>query len=128
MTEVIQVKALNHNGDWFLIPNELSESFYDMTDKFNDVPDKISEDIYAEFEEIFGQYRTEGDLNNVQLHIMKQSGEEVEDILKIPLMSERQKEELKRNWFAAMPDVSNINFKGIPIIYGTGGEIDSRED
>lgn len=68
---MIPVKAIEFDGDWFVIPSMLRVDFEKMTDKF------LSEDYhnkYADmekFEKIFGKYRTGGDLNNVQLYVKK---------------------------------------------------------
>lgn len=50
-------------GHWYLVPNELKKEFIELNNK----PD--ADDNYELFEAKFGQYRTGGDLNIVQLYI-----------------------------------------------------------
>lgn len=69
MENYIKVKALEHDGDWFLVPNDIVDEFKRLTDKFNsdDYPNRYNDE--EEFEKYFGHLRTEGDLNLVQLYI-----------------------------------------------------------
>ena len=62
MAEYIKVKAVkDDSGHWYVVPNELVSEFFvdhendDMTDN-------------GEFDNKYGQYRTGGDLNLVQLY------------------------------------------------------------
>lgn len=60
-----KVKALrDDSGHWYLIPNELEESF--NTDSEN-----IKFCDSGGFDDKYGKYRTGGDLNLVQLYIIK---------------------------------------------------------
>jgi len=59
------VKAVEMDGDWFVIPNDLYSKWLEIIDKLSD---DDSED-FTEFESIFSEYRTGGDLNNIQLYI-----------------------------------------------------------
>lgn len=62
----IKVKAVrDESGHWYLIPS-------DQEKKFSKLQDLACEDNYKaqeEFEFLFSQYRTGGDLNNEQLYI-----------------------------------------------------------
>lgn len=49
------------SGHWYVIP-------FEMKDKFNFELDNGEIDQWDNFEMLFGQYRTGGDLNNVQLY------------------------------------------------------------
>ena len=61
MTELKKVKAVvDDSGHWYIIPNELFDSFYE------EVVDEDFCDSGA-FDEKYGEYRTGGDLNLVQL-------------------------------------------------------------
>ena len=51
------------SGHWYIIPNELFENFH------NDLENEELTDS-GEFDTIYGQYRTGGDLNNEQLYIV----------------------------------------------------------
>ena len=60
-------------GHWYVIPLELADSFnaymeQDMDENY---------DLQDEFEDKFGQYRTGGDLNNVQLYIKEDEQSEI---------------------------------------------------
>lgn len=58
----------DETGDWYILPNELSDSFnayFINGDMENDY------ELQDEFEEKFGKYRTGGDLNLTQLYIKK---------------------------------------------------------
>ncbi len=60
--ELRKVKAISdESGDWYVIPNELFESFLE---------DEQNEDFVdsGEFDNKYGKYRTGGDLNLVQLY------------------------------------------------------------
>ena len=60
--ELKKVKAItDESGDWYVIPNELFESFLE---------DGQNEDFVdsGEFDNKYGKYRTGGDLNLVQLY------------------------------------------------------------
>ncbi|MGL4330779.1 MAG: hypothetical protein ACRCSD_09310 [Clostridium sp.] len=67
---MIAVKALqDYYSHWYLIPNELEE-------EFNILQEKLNSDIYEEryddedlFNIKFNHYRTDGDLNNIQLFV-----------------------------------------------------------
>lgn len=65
---MIKVRALqDEGGDWFIIPNNLENKFH----KYMNDHSRTPSDWYKyeeKFEEIFSQYRTGGDLNNVQLY------------------------------------------------------------
>lgn len=64
---MIPVKAVEHDGDWFLIPNEKYQDFLKLTEELTS--DEENHELQEEFETKFGSYRTGGDLNLVQLFI-----------------------------------------------------------
>jgi len=51
------IATQDDSGHWYVIPNELEQTFY-----------KDLQDDSDNFDEIYGQYRTGGDLNLVQLY------------------------------------------------------------
>jgi hypothetical protein len=58
-----KVKAItDDDGHWYIIPNELDSEFY---------KDLQNEDMIdsGDFDDKYGQYRTGGDLNLIQLYI-----------------------------------------------------------
>ena len=60
---MIKVKALQDDSShWYIIPNELVNQFRQ---------DLENEDMidYGEFDSKYNQYKTSGDLNNIQLYI-----------------------------------------------------------
>lgn len=60
------VKAIQDDaGHWYLIPNELVSKFHELMEKVYD----MDYDAMSECDNLFSQYRTGGDLNNVQLYI-----------------------------------------------------------
>lgn len=62
----------DETGDWYIIPNELLDSFnayFINGDMENDY------ELQDEFEEKFGKYRTGGDLNLKQLYIKNENTE-----------------------------------------------------
>ena len=64
MEKYIKVKAVTDNdGHWFVIPNEIKNKFYKDLDN-EDFVDS------GEFDNIYGKYRTGGDLNLVQLYAL----------------------------------------------------------
>ena len=52
----------DNDGHWYLVPNEL-------IDNFNKDLDENDDDL--DFDEKYGEYRTGGDLNLVQLYALK---------------------------------------------------------
>jgi hypothetical protein len=62
MSELKKVKATqDDSGHWYVIPEEL----YDQFEKDNQNESMADS---GEFDDLYGQYRTGGDLNNVQLY------------------------------------------------------------
>ena len=62
MTEMQKVKAVqDDSGHWYVIPDELYDEF------IKDLENEQMADS-GEFDEIYGMYRTGGDLNLVQLY------------------------------------------------------------
>ena len=62
MENLKKAKAIkDDSGHWYVIPSELQESFN------KDLEDEEMTDS-GEFDKKYGQYRTGGDLNNVQLY------------------------------------------------------------
>jgi hypothetical protein len=63
------IRALEDgDGHWYLVPNELSSKFSELSNKI----DEDGEDFFPaleEFEKLFNEFRTGGDLNNTQLYI-----------------------------------------------------------
>ena len=58
------VKAVELDGDWYVVPNEIYKQFIEASE--------IEEDIESGyFDSIYGHYRTGGDLNLVQLYILE---------------------------------------------------------
>lgn len=68
---MMAIKAIEHDTDWYLIPNELYTEFYRLTEKFNsdDYPHRYDDE--EEFNKKFDKFRINGDLNNIQLYIEK---------------------------------------------------------
>ena len=60
--EIIPVKALEEDGDWYLIPNELYEEF--KNDTYNE---EMVES--GGFDDKWWKYKTGGDLNLIQLYV-----------------------------------------------------------
>ena len=59
----IPIQALEDgDGHWYLIPNELQNEFLE---------DLENEDFEDEFSDKYGEYMSGGDLNLVQLYIIK---------------------------------------------------------
>lgn len=65
--EIIPVKALEEDGDWYLIPNELYEEF--KNDTYNE---EMVES--GGFDDKWYKYKTSGDLNLIQLYVKIQGG------------------------------------------------------
>lgn len=65
--EIIPVKALEEDGDWYLIPNELYEEF--KNDTYNE---EMVES--GGFDDKWWKYKTGGDLNLIQLYVKIQGG------------------------------------------------------
>lgn len=65
------VKALQDDCQhWYLIPNELVEGFDFLSEKISNHYDEDDfNDLCSEFDARFGEYRTGGDLNRIQLYI-----------------------------------------------------------
>ena len=64
------VRALqDDSGHWYLIPNEWENTFNSMLENCYDGDFDDYDDSFEEFDNLFGQYRTGGDLNLVQLYI-----------------------------------------------------------
>ena len=61
------VATQNDEGDWFVIPEELTEEFSDMLEQL--IADDYENDLLYKFENKFNQYQTGGDLNNTQLYV-----------------------------------------------------------
>jgi hypothetical protein len=62
MSTLQKVEALQDgDGHWYVIPQELANQFHSME------RDAEETDDYEGFEDTFGEYRTGGDLNLVQL-------------------------------------------------------------
>jgi hypothetical protein len=64
---MIPIKALKDDeGHWYIIPNEKAVDFYkDLENTYEDDGEKFND----EFNDKYGQYRTGGDLNLIQLYI-----------------------------------------------------------
>ena len=62
--EYIPCKAINVDGDWYVIPNELHEQFCE---------DAEDEELIesGEFSNKYSEYATGGDLNLIQLYVKK---------------------------------------------------------
>ena len=59
----------DESSHWYIIPNELAEEFHSLLDTiYADANDHayLDEEI---FEKKFSEYRTGGDINNIQLYI-----------------------------------------------------------
>lgn len=65
--EIIPVKALEEDSDWYLIPNELYEEF--KNDTYNE---EMVES--GGFDDKWWKYKTGGDLNLIQLYVKIQGG------------------------------------------------------
>lgn len=66
---VIPVKAMQDEScHWYVIPNEMSVKFSELTDKMIK-EDYESQETIDEFDNLFGAFRTGGDLNNIQLYM-----------------------------------------------------------
>jgi len=50
------------DGHWYVIPHSKVEQFQKMLSEGE-------EDEWSEFEENFGEYRTGGDINNIELYV-----------------------------------------------------------
>ena len=62
---MIKVQALeDDSGHWYLVPNHLADTF--MSDLYSGDDDFLDS---GRFDEIYGQYRTGGDLNTKQLYV-----------------------------------------------------------
>lgn len=67
------VRALqDDSGHWYLIPNGWENTFNSMLENCYDGDFDDYDDSFEEFDKLFGQYRTGGDLNLVQLYIDEQ--------------------------------------------------------
>lgn len=65
MTNLEKVKAVSdESGHWYLIPNRLDEQFNIL----HELSCNDDYDAQNKFIEIFSEYMTGGDLNNVQLY------------------------------------------------------------
>lgn len=66
-SQYIKAKALqDESGHWYVVPNEEEDLFHKLQD---DMSEGDMHGIEQMFEETFGGYRTNGDLNNKQLYV-----------------------------------------------------------
>jgi len=66
MDDFIKVTPMQDNeGHWYIIPSHLSDTFFDELDDENLIED-------GGFDHNWGEYRTGGDLNNIQLYATKE--------------------------------------------------------
>lgn len=64
------VKPIEFETDWYIIPNDKYQEFLQLISSWYDFQEgDIKYDIEEEIENKFGQYKTGGDLNLVQLYI-----------------------------------------------------------
>lgn len=68
-SSLIKVKALQDNDShWYVVPNVAAEDFNELCERMS-VEDEFTSTAEEIFLERFSQYKTEGDLNLVQLYI-----------------------------------------------------------
>lgn len=64
-----KVQALrDESGHWYVIPSELREEWTRLNNIMDEDNETASQEAVDKFIETFNQYRTGGDLNNVQLY------------------------------------------------------------
>lgn len=63
MEKIVPVKAMELDGDWFVIPNVLEQEFQEDTNN-----EELIES--GGFDDKWWKYKTGGDLNLVQLYIL----------------------------------------------------------
>lgn len=64
----VPVKAVeDDSAHWYIIPNDLHKKFRELHNKICNNED--DQDSIDEFEKLFSEFRTGGDLNNTQLYI-----------------------------------------------------------
>ena len=68
---MIAVIATNVEGDWFLIPKDRYNEFVRLCEKYDSIEEYTDESdaVADEIENTFGEYKTGGDLNLVQLYV-----------------------------------------------------------
>ena len=65
---MIKVNALqDDSGHWYIVPNESKEDF--LRDLEYCIENEDDYDAFEDFDMNYGKYRTNGDINNVQLYI-----------------------------------------------------------
>lgn len=95
-TELIPVVAKQDDGHWYVIPSVLSETFNSSLRAA-----EVSEEANDQFIELFSQYMTGGDLNNIQLYARfkhegnKSTPEQIEDIAALQARCDRYEKALK---------------------------------
>lgn len=65
-----KVVAVQDGGShWYVIPSSIHDEFNRLHELASDYSvDEVQEQAEIEFHDIFGKYRTGGDLNNIQLY------------------------------------------------------------
>lgn len=60
-------------GDWYIIPNQYVDQFNYMCEEINQCDSSSDEfyDLTDQLEIDYGHYRTNGDLNNIQLYVVE---------------------------------------------------------
>ena len=70
--DFIKVQAVQDtNGDWYVIPQEKLQAFHDLLHIIDNEEKDLSDLFYDSCERMdveFGEYRTNGDPNNIQLY------------------------------------------------------------
>lgn len=53
---------------WYVIPSDLTNQFYELSELMNSENQTVFEQAEDKFISLFEQYRTGGDVNNIQLY------------------------------------------------------------
>lgn len=56
------------SSHWYVIPSDLTDQFYELSELMGSDNQTVFEQAEDKFISLFEQYRTGGDLNNVQLY------------------------------------------------------------
>lgn len=70
--ELPDVEQLQHEGDWFWIPSDKVEVFSEMSKLIEGITYMDKPDVFDDFENKFGHYRTGGDKGNMPSYFKQQ--------------------------------------------------------
>jgi len=72
MSEEKIKKLQDFESDWYWIPKSKVSEFEEMNAKLCEIEDYMDDpDLFDQFEELFGHYKTGGDKNNMPRHFQK---------------------------------------------------------